>query len=327
MAGEEPLARFAAVRTDDPDELRERMSPLYAIRSLEAPRSKVKFNASVNHRELNNIGLSYARYGSALKGTLAHGDFYAQGFGICGYGEALVDGNLFRVCNAEGGVGGPGSSARLTYQPGFEHLFLKINPAALTRKLSALIGAPVTPSLRFNGEINRAALAAQFRLLCFVIGEIDRSDDPPPAPILAELEQALIVAYLCTNLHNFSHRLNGHRPEIAPWQVRRAADFIEANWVQPITIETLAVVVDTSARSLFASFKKALSCSPMSFVKQVRLQHARARLIDPAEDTSVTAVALDCGFNNLGHFAKDYCAGFGELPSETLKGAKQSQGR
>jgi AraC-like DNA-binding protein len=326
MAGEEPLARFAAVRTSDPDELRERMAPLYAIRSVEVPRSRIPFQARVNHRELGDVGLGYARYGSKLKGRLAHGNFYAQGFGIGGYGEAVVDGHLFKVCNMEGGIGGPGADARLTYQAGFEHLFLKIKPEALTRKLAALIGAPVVPPLKFSGEINRTALEAQFRLLGFVISELDRSADPIPDLVLAELEQALMVAYLCANVHNYSHRLNGDRPENGSWQVRRAADYIEAHWNQPITIESLAIIADTSARSLFASFKKALGCSPMAFVKRIRLQRARERLVRAVPSASVTAVALDCGFNNLGHFAKDYFAAFGERPSETLKRGKELRG-
>jgi transcriptional regulator GlxA family with amidase domain len=35
----------------------------------------------------------------------------------------------------------------------------------------------------------------------------------------------------------------------------------------------------------------------------------------------VTGVAFACGFQNLGHFARDYRLRFGELPSETLKGS------
>lgn len=327
MVGEEPLRRFAAVRTDDPDELRERLAPLYAVRTLEVPRGKTALDARVNHRELQSTGLSYASYGATVRGTLAHGNFYAQGFGISGYGEAVVDGHLFKVCNREGGIGGPGASARLTYQPGFEHLFMKIQPEALTRKLSALIGAPATPPLKFTGEIDRQALEAQFRLLCFVISELDRSEDAPPALVLAELEQALIVAYLCSNLHNYSKHLNGDRPDSGPWQVRRAAEYIDAHWNQPITIETLALVTDSSARSLFAAFKAARGCSPMRFVKQIRLKRAREMLLQPSAEATVTSVALDCGFSNLGHFAKDYLASFGELPSETLKRGKLNQHR
>jgi transcriptional regulator GlxA family with amidase domain len=60
----------------------------------------------------------------------------------------------------------------------------------------------------------------------------------------------------------------------------------------------------------------------MVFVKQVRLRHAQERLLRPTRGTSVTSVALECGF----HFAKDYFASFGERPSNTLKRGKQSRG-
>jgi transcriptional regulator GlxA family with amidase domain len=37
---------------------------------------------------------------------------------------------------------------------------------------------------------------------------------------------------------------------------------------------------------------------------------------------SVTQIAVECGFGNLGHFAGDYLKRFGERPSETLKRGK-----
>ena len=39
----------------------------------------------------------------------------------------------------------------------------------------------------------------------------------------------------------------------------------------------------------------------------------------PEKATSVTNVAFDCGFGNLGHFAKYYRLEFGEVPSATLQ--------
>jgi transcriptional regulator GlxA family with amidase domain len=45
-------------------------------------------------------------------------------------------------------------------------------------------------------------------------------------------------------------------------------------------------------------------------------------LMMPDKTTSVTSVAFDCGFTNLGHFAKDYGKCFGELPSDTLNRTK-----
>jgi AraC-like DNA-binding protein len=318
--GNEPLRNFAALRTRDPDELRERIAPLYAVTRIELPRSStIKFNAVLNHRELRDVGLSYARYGAPIQATMANTDFYAQGFGIRGRGEVVVQGRAFNVSDNQGGSGGPGAIAHLHYSADLEHVFLKIKPAALIAKLSAMLGAPVNPPLRLHGEYNPAALIEQFRLVSFVISELDRTGGLLSPLVLAELEQALIVTYLCSNLNNYTARLNGAPPTIASWQVRRATDYIEANWDQPITIEALALVTHSSARSLFAAFKKSRGCSPMRFVRQVRLQHARDMLTRAGPAVSVTSVALDCGFNNLGHFTKDYLSSFGERPSETLR--------
>jgi transcriptional regulator GlxA family with amidase domain len=45
-------------------------------------------------------------------------------------------------------------------------------------------------------------------------------------------------------------------------------------------------------------------------------------LLRATPETTVTSVAYDCGFSNLGHFAKYYHAAFGEQPSATLKAAR-----
>lgn len=116
------------------------------------------------------------------------------------------------------------------------------------------------------------------------------------------------------------------RPSVGPrrqppttWQVRRAEAYIESHWSEPITIAGLARASAASARSIFYHFKNSRGQSPMSFVKQVRLEHAREMLESGGIGRSVTEIATDCGFGNLGHFAGDYLKRFGERPSDTLK--------
>jgi transcriptional regulator GlxA family with amidase domain len=101
--------------------------------------------------------------------------------------------------------------------------------------------------------------------------------------------------------------------------VRRAEAYIESHWNEPITIAGLARATAASARSIFYHFKNGRGQSPMSFVKQVRLEHAREMLESRGTNRSVTEIAVDCGFGNLGHFAGDYLKRFGERPSDTLK--------
>lgn len=58
----------------------------------------------------------------------------------------------------------------------------------------------------------------------------------------------------------------------------------------------------------------------MAYLKVQRLHGARRalKLHDP-KTTSVTAIAQQWGFWNLGHFGQAYKALFGELPSQTLR--------
>ncbi len=129
----------------------------------------------------------------------------------------------------------------------------------------------------------------------------------------------MMTSFLLTNPNNYSGLLHGEPLAAAPWQVRLAEQFIETNWDQPITIEALTAATNVSARSLFSSFKAARGYSPMDFVKRVRLGRAWRKLSKPDAETSVSAVAYECGFGNPGHFAVDYRRQFGERPSETLR--------
>ena len=105
-------------------------------------------------------------------------------------------------------------------------------------------------------------------------------------------------------------------------QVWRAEAFIEANWDKPLTMEALSNAVGAGARSIFKSFKDHRGYSPMAFARGVRLRRAREMLRDAEPGASVTAVAYRCGFQNHGHFAREYRARFGESPSTTLAQAR-----
>lgn len=111
---------------------------------------------------------------------------------------------------------------------------------------------------------------------------------------------------------------NRHQPELAPKAIRDVVRHMEANWSKPLSIPDIAREHGVSARSIHKHFA-AIGTTPMNFIKRMRLERARARLGSPAAKTSVTGVAFECGFTNLGHFARDYRQAFGELPSETLR--------
>jgi AraC-like DNA-binding protein len=322
----EPLSRFPALRTRDVDELRRRLSGLFSVWSMDLGRGGQRtFEGCLNHRQMHDVGVTYARYGSSLAVCLSHGDTYLQGFPVRGRGSVVNDGTKGEISPGCGIACGPNADMRIKYSSDFEHLILRIRPQKLVKTLSGLLGRPVDPQrMATNVRSIPAMAAAQRRLVEFVVRELNRDDAPLPDLVLAELEQALVVSYLNCNLHNYSHLLEENPARsVAPWQVRLAEEYIEQNWDQPVTVEALAHVANASIRSLFFTFKKSRGISPMTFVRQVRLRHAQEMLVRASPETTVTSVAYACGFSNLGHFAKYYHAAFGEHPSATLKTARR----
>lgn len=84
-------------------------------------------------------------------------------------------------------------------------------------------------------------------------------------------------------------------------------------------IPTVCEVAGVSERTLEYAFRERLGVTPMRYLKLHRLNlvHRRLESAGP-EHAGVTEVALACGFYDLGRFAGEYRALFGELPSETL---------
>jgi hypothetical protein len=157
---------------------------------------------------MQDIGVTYARYGSPLAVCLSHGDNYLQGFPVRGHGSVVSDGTEGEVSPSHGTACGPNADMRIKYSSDFEHLILRIRPQKLVKTLSGLIGRPVDPRrMATNVKPIPAMAAAQRRLVEFVVGELDRFDAQLSDLVLAELEQALVVSYLNCNLHNYSHLL------------------------------------------------------------------------------------------------------------------------
>lgn len=63
--------------------------------------------------------------------------------------------------------------------------------------------------------------------------------------------------------------------------------------------------------------------SPMRYLMQCCLDGVRADFLLHRELGMVTNTAYKWGFFNLGQFAARYRAHFGELPHETLRGARR----
>jgi transcriptional regulator GlxA family with amidase domain len=88
------------------------------------------------------------------------------------------------------------------------------------------------------------------------------------------------------------------------------------------SISRLCRVVGLSERGLRNAFYDVRGMSPKQCMLRERLQGVRRALRDrTVKDMTVTSVATDYGFYELGRFAGAYKQLFGEAPSATLRGA------
>ena len=74
-------------------------------------------------------------------------------------------------------------------------------------------------------------------------------------------------------------------------------------------------------RTVQNQFREKLHETPTEYLRNRRLERARAELADAPPDSGVTVtdVAVRWGFHHLGRFATTYRARFGESPSHTLR--------
>lgn len=319
-----PLRKFPLIDTRSPDEFWHMLVRHFSALKLDLQADPESFEAQRSYVRIKNVDLIFGACSDPYRVHFPNVTMVKQQFALHGAGRTIFGGNQYNLTRSEAAVIPAGVDMIHEYGAGFQSLLFRAEAAALQAKLSAVVGMPITRSIEFTPRANLESPAVQRlrRLLEFMVSELDRDEEKLPAAALAEFEQMLLLAFLTANPHNFSHVLEREQPRAAPWQVRRVEEYITANWNRPMTVEALATAAGASTRSIFKAFKDARNCSPMAFVKSVRLQRARDMLQRPEGTTTVVSTAFACGFLNPGHFARDYRLAFGELPSVTLAASK-----
>jgi transcriptional regulator GlxA family with amidase domain len=99
--------------------------------------------------------------------------------------------------------------------------------------------------------------------------------------------------------------------------VNRFEDVARASLGAARTIPDICAALAIGQRTLARAVHAVHGTTPSRHLRRLALTQARAALQD-STSTNVKEVALRCGFRELGRFAADYRAAFGENPSATL---------
>ena len=109
--------------------------------------------------------------------------------------------------------------------------------------------------------------------------------------------------------------------QVAPRHVRLAQEFIRANAHKPISIDDLTGLTGVCGRTLYSGFRRFGGDSPMQYLRRIRMDNARRDMQGAPPMRSVAEIATQWGFYQLGRFATEYKARFGESPSATRRNA------
>jgi AraC-like DNA-binding protein len=320
------LSQFPIVDTHDAEVMREIMLTRYGARRFETSESSPFLGRSAV-AQLGSASLIMCAYGAPAVAEFPEADFVRLQFAASGSSRTTIAGRAVDVSASQSCVTPAGRPSTLEFGSRYQQILIRIEQAALERKLAALLGGKPRGRLEFATAFgsNQLYIDRLKNLVRFVAGELATSSVQLPHFLLQEFEQTLIVAFLQTVPNSNSDLLRQGPNEGANAHVRRVEEYIDAHWDLPLSVEHLANVTGLGVRTIFATFKRYRGYGPLAYLKMVRLKNAKALLHNPLDTTTVTNVALACGFSNLGHFANDYRDTFGELPSATLGRARGLQ--
>jgi AraC-like DNA-binding protein len=312
------LSNYPAVHSRDSELARDRLFSVYGASGFESTKSG--FGLQANFVRLSNIGISYCGYDQPVTVTFPEAGFIRQFFSIAG-SASFAFGSSAATAIGPWTRAIPGSAdLKLNFGESYSQLVLRIEASSLQRTIKALVGEDSDRKLEFFDGREDAVSQSLIRKSVFeLVAELDAFGTMYSPLAVAELERMLVVRFLFAHQHSFSHLLWRQPRDASRSVVDRVEAFIEANWDKPLDVNELASVANVSVRTLFREFLRAGRSSPAEFAKRIRLQHANNMLKAKSEASTVTGVALRCGFQNVGRFARDYSLLFGELPSETLK--------
>ena len=99
----------------------------------------------------------------------------------------------------------------------------------------------------------------------------------------------------------------------------RAEGKLKALAGEPLDIEALATDLGVSRRTLHRAFCRELGIGPRRYYELIRLNLLRGRLRGArAATATITGLATELGFHDLGRLAGLYHRQFGEYPRQTL---------
>lgn len=102
------------------------------------------------------------------------------------------------------------------------------------------------------------------------------------------------------------------RPQENDTPTGRLIKYINTNYRENIGLDTLAALVNLDKSYMIRLFKASFGVSPIEYLIDLRLNHARTLLVNT--DMTVGEIAAECGYNSSSFFVSSFGKKFGCTP-------------
>lgn len=323
------LRSFPGFETNDPEVNQENLRANFAVSHFDCGHRISHFIAKANWAETKYVRITNAfcntstniTYGATphVKQFIHTGDKASFALEINGRQQELTPSSAAVIIPAD-------TRYRCIASASHEVIALRIEETALNNIASAMLGDELKGELELRSPLPKADVAFKQmqNAVLHLIADLD-TGIPGDSFAAEALGQALLVRFLLSSSHKFSNRLMKDVCSPSGTQLRQIEEFIAANWHRELDIEEIAKTFGIGVRSVFRYFKTIRGMTPQEFIRQIKLNRAHRMLEDAEDGDSVMAIGLRCGFQSMGHFAREYRRAFGELPSDTLRRSRLAQ--
>lgn len=288
----------------------------------------------INGAYTPRLYIGYIQYGNApvaFSPGLDRTDYWMQ-LPLRGKLDARLGEDAFACTPQRAVIASPRQDDWLFHSgPGNARIQVSLTGAALREQLAALIGEHPREPLWFAPSIDLTTGYGRSLARHVLAGaaDLEETGSVLESPLaMSAFVEFITTALLLSHPHNHSAALQRPHVAIAPADVKRAINYIQAHLDSPLTITDIATASNVPGRTLFKHFKDWKGVSPMRYLRDARLARVRDALRAADAEQSITTIALRFGFTHMGRFALEYRRRFGESPSETLRkprGARTSK--
>ena len=158
------------------------------------------------------------------------------------------------------------------------------------------------------------------RLLCLLARSVDDVNGAAAGQAEDELERDLLEELTCLLADPGFDRNQRLASSPGSYIVERCHQMTLSERQTPPSVIDLCDRLRISRRTVQNSFRAVTQTTPVNYIRCIRLNGVRRELLGTRPgDTTIGDAASRWGFFHLSHFAADYQALFGELPSQTRR--------